>query len=263
MPGDRSVPCHLATAPGPPPREAPVPPAHSCNRFPKNLLTGSFRGGICSGEAPGNLNPADLWHGTRLAHGAGGPARASSPLGTHGTRLGHFGSPAWLWGGSTWIHHNPDSFGPRLRFQGGIFVSFWPPLGSPGPAAQRRGRTGAPRDRQRAGWGHVPTAEPGGVPRPGGRLQIFGTIIRGNIGARSPGVHCAGGTLIGAGCDGVQLLLKHRLALPPLIRSCCYLLARSTASLSRRFNYLPGCSSILVLGLSPAGFRGSAWHRGA
>lgn len=134
-----------------PPREAPVPPAHSCNRFPKNLLTGSFRGGICSGEAPGNLNPADLWHGTRLAHGAGGPARASSPLGTHRTWLGPFGSPAWLWGGSTWIHHNPDSFGPRLRFQGGIFVSFWPPrdlLGQQPSAGAGPGhpRTGSEQD---------------------------------------------------------------------------------------------------------------------
>lgn len=159
----------------------------------------------------------------------------------------------------------PDSFGPRLRFQGGIFVSLRPPPGSPGPAAQHRGRTGAPRDRQRAGWGHVPTAEPGGVPRSGGRLQIYGTITRGNIGAGSPGVRCAGGTLVGAGRDGAQLPLKHRLDLPPLIQGCCYLLAPSTASLSRRFNYLPGCCSILILGPSPAAFRGrqgSAWHRG-
>lgn len=32
------------------PWETCIPPAHSCSRFPKNLLTGLFWAGICCGE---------------------------------------------------------------------------------------------------------------------------------------------------------------------------------------------------------------------
>jgi len=54
-----------------------------------------------------------------------------------------------------------------------------------------------------------------------------------------------GAALVESRCDWAQLLVKHRLDLLLLIHSCYYLLADWTVSLSRRFNYLPGLSSIL------------------
>lgn len=52
----------------------PADPAHSCNRFPKNLLTGWFFRGIRSGKAWRNLSLAASQSGSGLARRRGGPA---------------------------------------------------------------------------------------------------------------------------------------------------------------------------------------------